>query len=337
MRGVPDGSRWRVLLMGVLLVSLAAPGCTMLMVEDQPGVIREQVEPDTQRKYWTYTPSYYDAQEAWPVLVVCHGAASVDKPQRQVDEWKRLAEEKAFIVVAPQLESVDPGLTTKPEDELARLRGDDDAILAVLSHVRAAQTVNTNRVFIVGWLGGAYPALFTGLRHPDVFRAIGLRQPYFDAQYVEPCIPYLDYYQPIQVVYGPMDFAKDQSVACVEWLREHHMFVAYDQTSSANKRQPDDTYAFLHRVVEGFPWIRIYAESSEPDEPLIVRFTLHSSVEIDSYHWEFGDGTISNVAAPEHTYPEKGTYHVSVTVTAGSKRYTRLLELQVPPIRLGAE
>lgn len=37
-----------------------------------------------------------------------------------------------------------------------------------------------------------------------------------------------------------------------------------------------------------------------------------------SFHWNFGDGTTSTVASPNHTYADNGTYTVTVTVTDAS-------------------
>ncbi len=48
--------------------------------------------------------------------------------------------------------------------------------------------------------------------------------------------------------------------------------------------------------------------------PLVVSFTSTSTY-AESYLWNFGDGTISNVANPTHTYYEAGTYNVTLTVT----------------------
>lgn len=49
--------------------------------------------------------------------------------------------------------------------------------------------------------------------------------------------------------------------------------------------------------------------------PHTVAFTNHSSGAIDSYSWDFGDGTSSDEPAPTHTYNEPGTYSPTLTVT----------------------
>ena len=48
--------------------------------------------------------------------------------------------------------------------------------------------------------------------------------------------------------------------------------------------------------------------------PLLVSFTDASTGEITSRSWDFGDGTSSTVANPQHTYNVPGTYTVALTV-----------------------
>ena len=50
------------------------------------------------------------------------------------------------------------------------------------------------------------------------------------------------------------------------------------------------------------------------DAPLEVTFTDSSVGDIQSWHWEFGDGDTSTVQNPTHTYQYDGFYTVSLTV-----------------------
>jgi alpha-tubulin suppressor-like RCC1 family protein/PKD repeat protein len=50
--------------------------------------------------------------------------------------------------------------------------------------------------------------------------------------------------------------------------------------------------------------------------PLIVQFTEKTNETIFSYKWDFGDGSISTLQRPAHTYAEPGTYDITLTVTA---------------------
>jgi len=51
------------------------------------------------------------------------------------------------------------------------------------------------------------------------------------------------------------------------------------------------------------------------DAPLEVDFTDQSTGDITSWSWSFGDGTTSNLQNPTHTYPNAGSYTVSLSVT----------------------
>jgi PKD repeat protein/flagellar hook assembly protein FlgD len=85
-----------------------------------------------------------------------------------------------------------------------------------------------------------------------------------------------------------------------------------------------------------------------PDEPLAanagddqaavvndpVRFDGSGSrpaVGIDSYRWDFGDGTTAEGASVDHTYATTGTYTATLTVTAGGRTETDTAVITVSP------
>jgi PKD repeat protein len=49
--------------------------------------------------------------------------------------------------------------------------------------------------------------------------------------------------------------------------------------------------------------------------PYSVTFTDASSYEPTAWHWQFGDGAVSQDTNPVHTYPGPGTYHVCMVVS----------------------
>jgi len=65
--------------------------------------------------------------------------------------------------------------------------------------------------------------------------------------------------------------------------------------------------------------------------PLQVQFQNTSSGEIDSWLWEFGDGSTSTQAQPTHTYMQPGSYQVKLTVAGpqGSDQVTKTDYVQV--------
>lgn len=324
----------RLLLTSVVLA--AGSGCVVLNAGPAPGQTLTFREPDTRRSCKLYVPSNYTPEQAWPVLVACHGARLFDSPQFQIDEWKSTAEAKGFLVLAPDLNSVGGDLGGDPTRQIDRQRQDEEAILACLAYVRAGRTIDRDRVFISGWLGGAYPALFTGLRNPDVFRAITLCQPAFDRRYIDPVAGYVDPWQPVQVIYGLYDIWRDPSLACIAWLREQQIVVTELESNRAGQRDASDAFQFIRSVVRTKPWLRVNVTEVDTASLLAVRFALRSSEPITAYKWEFGDGQEDATASPSHEYAQAGVYTVRVTVRIGKDSHVRQFDLRVPRVRVGA-
>ena len=66
------------------------------------------------------------------------------------------------------------------------------------------------------------------------------------------------------------------------------------------------------------PTASFTADPTTGDAPLLVQFTSTSTDSdgtIVGYDWDFGDGGISDVADPSHTYDTAGEYEVTLTVT----------------------
>jgi PKD repeat protein len=66
------------------------------------------------------------------------------------------------------------------------------------------------------------------------------------------------------------------------------------------------SFSQTSRVVAGFS----YNSTNSP----VVQFTDTSTGNINSYKWDFGDGTSSTAENPNHTYTAGGTYQVTLTV-----------------------
>jgi len=50
-----------------------------------------------------------------------------------------------------------------------------------------------------------------------------------------------------------------------------------------------------------------------------IKFTIINSTKINSYLWNFGDGTTSELQNPAHKYQEEGSYKVVLVVSSGDK------------------
>jgi PKD repeat protein len=75
-----------------------------------------------------------------------------------------------------------------------------------------------------------------------------------------------------------------------------------------------------------------YVKSSNT-APSSVKFTS-STINATSYSWNFGDGSISNLKDPSHTYNSAGDYNVSLTVTGegGTAKATNTVNISAPAI-----
>ncbi|UCD29401.1 MAG: prolyl oligopeptidase family serine peptidase [Planctomycetota bacterium] len=317
------------------LVLLCSTGCPVVSNLSAPGRCLTQQDPEFARKYYLYVPTSYNDRQKWAIVVTCHGTVPFDTASRQFDEWKGLAEQKGFLLIAPELVGTS-GIHPQAEQQIALQMEDEAAILSIIRAVKAARSVDENRIFLTGWSAGAYAVLFTGLRHPDVFRALSIRQGNFNTKFFEPCVPFLDRYQPIQMTYGhidPIDRAED----CITWLRNHDMEPDVLERPGIHKRDPLPVYLFFKEVVSKRPWVRVNVHD-DPVDAMKVGFSVKASFEPRRYLWDFGDGQKrSPVAAPEHWYEKPGMYTVKVAVWfKKDKHYVRSIQLQIPRIHLGA-
>jgi PKD repeat protein len=72
-----------------------------------------------------------------------------------------------------------------------------------------------------------------------------------------------------------------------------------------------ETEDYNVNIIEGNPPIALFTYLGNPN----VAFDESSTGEIDSWEWDFGDGSNSTTADVEHTYLTNGVYNVCLTVT----------------------
>lgn len=326
--------------LGLALAGLAltlATGCPVVSNLPAPGRILEQETLDTRQGYYVYVPSHYTAERSWPVVVTCHGTRPYDYAHMQLAEWKGVAEQKNFLLIVPRLKGTVGDFVPPVAEQIRRQLDDEATILSALREVSAKYNVDSMRVFLTGWSAGGYAVLFTGLRNPDVFRALSLRQTNFNAAYVEPCVPFLDRLQPIQVTSGSLDPLREGATACVEWLRSHDFDPVTVERTGTHRREPMPVYDFFVQVVRHQPLVRIQV-AEDPNDPMRVRLSVRSSFEPVQYLWDFGDGSERlSTATVDHRYQTPGLYHVRVGVWRSEKdKRVRDVRVQVPRVRLGA-
>lgn len=323
----------------IVLVTLAAamvPGCSQLVGPDVAGRLDRVTEPDLGGEYLLYRPAAYDRDKSWPLIVVCH-SRPFDSPAGRIRAYAPLAEEYGFIVLAPELEANRSVLAQKAGQRADLLRRDEKHILASVRHARGGATVSADRLFICGHAGGAAPALFAGLRNPDVFRAAAAVQPKFDPAELAPARRQLDAYQPVLVQYAISDAVTGRRGRdCADWLRQELAELTEDHASSARSGTEKRVVEFFEYVVAQVPWVRIDAQAEPGGDPLAVKLSVRGSLAPRTYLWEFGDGETSPVASPGHTYAQPGSYVVSVSLTPAQGRPLQRRKLVTVPLPAGS-
>jgi poly(3-hydroxybutyrate) depolymerase len=320
------------------LILMGCSGCPVTQNTDLPNPIHLYEEPDTGTEYYLYLPSALDEGDApLPLVMSCHGTRPWDTAKSQIEEWAALAEAKNFIAVAPELEGTRGDFVPSPEKQIELQHADEKRILAVLQHVRAANSVMDDRVFLTGWSAGSYAVLHTGLRHPDVFRALAVRQGNFDPAFFGQTIPFLDHYQPIYVVHGSTDFLVATQVGgMIDWLKENRMYVFEEKTTGFHRRQPDMAFRFFRNVIKRHPWLQVNAYDADRNNPMVVLFKVKTTPPPAAYLWQFGDGEVSRDPAPRHVYAKPGEYDVQLTIRdQKEKQRVRRMRIKVPRTRVG--
>ncbi|HOW73905.1 MAG TPA: PKD domain-containing protein [Phycisphaerae bacterium] len=322
--------------LSVILLTLAT-GCPVVQNLPSPGRVVKEREPESQRPYSLYVPANYTDTRRWPLVITCHGTPPYDTATAQFNEWRGLAERRGFLLAAPDLVGTRGDLTPPPTEQIRRQMEDEQAILGLVRTIQAAYAIDDSRVFLTGWSAGSYAALFTGLRHPGIFRAISVRQGNFDPAFVQPCVPFLDRYQPIQVLFGSEDLLLGKQPAnCIAWLRSHDLEPTVLERPGFHRREPSPVVTFFSDTATHRPWIRVSVKD-DPATPMKLTFSVRSTFEPTRYLWDFGDQTeTSPLPSPTHTYEKNGSYVVRVALwpTKGNP-HVRRVQVQIPRVRLG--
>jgi poly(3-hydroxybutyrate) depolymerase len=148
-------------------------GCPVTQPQDTP-VPQKYIDPQAGHHdgYWLYVPSNYSTDHAWPLVIALHGTYGWDSAAAQIREWKALAQEKGFIVAAPNMRSVQGILPVDKILWVKDLASDDVAILSVLDEVSSKYRIESKAVMLTGFSAGGFPMYNTGLRHPERFNML---------------------------------------------------------------------------------------------------------------------------------------------------------------------
>lgn len=86
-------------------------------------------------------------------------------------------------------------------------------------------------------------------------------------------------------------------------------------TMTGFKGQRTETVPNLVNVWPVPPYAAFGATPTSGERPLTVQFTDLTVADVDTWYWDFGDGTYSSDENPVHVYQNPNTYTVSLTVT----------------------
>lgn len=301
-------------------------GCPTLETLPTQAPVVEMKTPEQKRPYLLYVPSVYKESRAWPLVVLCHGTWPYDTAKHQMQEWASFAENQGIIVVAPTLEAARGDLPPPADQQIAMQRKDERAVLELVADLKRRYRIAEHQVFMTGWSAGAYDILHIGLRNPDVFRALFIRQGTFDATFMDIPEGRLDSWQSIKVIYGQGDvLLRDQSKAMVAWLREQGAYVDEQEIPGTHQRiNPGLAWKYFKKIAAERLWVRVQAFTPDPDDPLTYRFEMQSVPPATKRKWFFGDGDESYDEKPLHSYKRPGRYEVTVTLSlANGKKYLR--------------
>jgi len=294
-----------------LLLAVSLTGCTGRL-GNTADPIQSLVDPDLGRKYLLYRPAAYDRRNDWPLVILCHSTFP-DSPRDRISAWQGLADTRGFLLAAPQLEATKGRIGA---GDALKLKEDERHILSVLQHVRAGHSVSEDRIFLQGWSGGAVPALFTGLGHSDVFRAVAVMQPRFSAAAMSDVQTRIDSFQPVFLDFNVIDrLTGSDGKECAEWLQQSNAALSLNPHGKSKGDDLLPTVMFFEDTIRKTAWIHVRSSTPDAARPREIKFKLQSSIQPVAYRWEFGDGQESPIAEPLHVYGVSGSYRVVVTVT----------------------
>lgn len=238
------------------LAALGLTGCPVLQDTDTPVDPIQTVSPRTDTEYWIYVPSYYRADRAWPLVITLHGTDSFprwDTSRKQIDEWRALAEEKGFIVVAPELDSVQGILPVPDSRRLRQLRADEQAILSVLDDAALQYRIDMDKVLLTGFSAGGFPLYFTAARNPRRFACMVARSCNSDQDLLE-AVPITDQVRqmPGLILWGKSDpkTLRDQSWQAFRHFRRQGWKVQRDLFEGGHLRRPRPAWEFFARQMQ---------------------------------------------------------------------------------------
>ena len=109
--------------------------------------------------YFLYVPTTYQKSNRYPLILALHW--STGRGTDMIERWKKEAELRGYIVVAPNSKNSD----------YWQIPGEEKKIFTILKDVRKDYSLDKKRTYVTGFSAGATFAYYLGLQYPTFFDA----------------------------------------------------------------------------------------------------------------------------------------------------------------------
>jgi predicted peptidase len=128
--------------------------------------------------YRLYVPTSYTRDRAWPLIVMLHGNGLNENQFMDGNgNLQRLAEERAYVVVAPLGYRVDGGYGynngSRSAEEERKLRLSEKDVLNVLDLMKTFYRIDPGRIYLAGHSMGGGGTWYIGARHAGLWAGLG--------------------------------------------------------------------------------------------------------------------------------------------------------------------
>lgn len=175
--------------------------------------------------YWANVPKQYDLKKKWPLIVAFHGTGGTGDMFLK-RRWEQISNEKGYLVIAPK----STGNNWDMKDE--------DFVLGCLADFKKDYQVDTSRVYLTGFTGGASMALLFGMNNFQDFAAVAMVGGGEQTGSISPNSAAL----PLYFLVGEKDQATKGAIKPVtEELEQQGFNVKYEEMPNVGLEWPDDT------------------------------------------------------------------------------------------------
>jgi len=175
-------SRILVLLAGLSIVF----GCAAFQLSKNPTISRSIIVGKQNREYVLVIPSTYDEKTPLPLFFDFHGSGSTPEQQIAYSDFKRLAEKKEFILVAPKGLHGNYGRASWNTTMDPQSVDDIGLIKSIIKELTRELKIDEKRIYAAGMSGGARMSSRAACELSYIFAAIA---PVAGIQFPDDCTP----------------------------------------------------------------------------------------------------------------------------------------------------